>query len=72
MRRLSLALLSVLVALPLHRSGAQIIRGGQIAVRDPQTWVSAGFGWQGGWTVIDGTTSSRWDLGDAEQYGLSI
>ena len=72
MRRLSLALLSALVALPFQGSGAQIIRGGQIAVRDPQTWVSAAFGWQGGWTLYDGTTSSRWDLGDAEQYGLSI
>ena len=72
MRRLSLALLSVLVALPLEGSAAQIIRGGQIAVRDPQTWVSAGVGWQGGWTIFDGTTNSRWDLGDAQQYGLSL
>ena len=72
MRRLSLSLLSVLFALPLQRGGAQIIRGGQIAVRDPQTWVSAGVGWQNGWTVSDGTTGSRWDLGDAQQYGLSV
>ena len=72
MRRLTLALLSVLFALPLQRGGAQIIRGGQIAVRDPQTWVSATVGWQGGWTVFDGTTASKWDLGDAQQYGLSV
>jgi len=71
-RRLSLALLSVLFALPLQRGGAQIIRGGQFALRDPHTWVSAGVGWQSGWTVFDGTTASRWDLGDSQQYGLSI
>jgi hypothetical protein len=71
-RRLSLALLSVLFALPLQRGGAQIIRGGQLALRDPQTWISAGVGWQSGWTVSDGTTASRWELGDSQQYGLSI
>ena len=72
MRRLSLALLSVLIALPLQNGGAQIIRGGQFGLRDPQTWVSAGVGWQGGWTVVDGSTQTRWDLGDAQQYGLTI
>jgi len=71
-RRLSLALLSVLFALPLQSGGAQIIRGGQFTLRDPQTWVSAGVGWQSGWTIVDGTTGSRWDLGDSQQYGLSI
>ena len=62
----------MLVALPLQSGGAQIIRGGQYGVRDPQTWVSAGIGWQNGWTVFDGTTQSRWDFGDTQQYGLSI
>ena len=61
-----------LVALPLTGASAQIIRGGRMSLRDPQTWVSATVGWQGGWTVFDGTTGSRWDLGDAQQYGLSI
>jgi hypothetical protein len=64
--------LSILLALPLQRGGAQIIRGGQFGLRDPHTWVSGGVGWQSGWTVFDGSTNSRWDLGDTQQYGLSI
>ena len=72
MRRLSLALLTVLVALPVHAVGAQIIRGERIRLRDPQTWVSATYGWQEGWTVFDGQTGSRWDLGDTQLYGGSI
>ena len=72
MRRLSLALLTILVALPLHGAAAQIIRGDRFALRDPQTWVSAMYGWQEGWTVMDGRTNSRWDLGDIQQYGASI
>ena len=72
MRRLSLALLTILVALPVHRADAQIIRGDRFALRDPQTWVSAMYGWQEGWTVMDGRTNSRWDLGDTQQYGASI
>ena len=72
MRRLSLALLSVLAAVPLEGARAQIIRGGQFAVRDPQTWVSGFVGWQNGWRVFDGSTNSRWDFGDTQQYGLSI
>ena len=72
MRRSTLALLTILAALPVHGAGAQIIRGGRFALRDPQTWVSATYGWQEGWTVIDGRTRSRWDLGDTQQYGGSI
>ncbi|HEU4721937.1 MAG TPA: hypothetical protein VFS59_11290 [Gemmatimonadaceae bacterium] len=72
MRRFTLALLTVLVALPVYDAGAQIIRGGRFALREPRTWVSATFGWQEGWTVFDGQTSSRWDLGDTQQYGASI
>ena len=78
MRRLSLALLTVLVAMPLHGAHAQIIRGGRIALRDPQWWISASLGWQEGWTVNDGETSplpsasARWDIADVQQYGLSI
>jgi hypothetical protein len=71
-RRFSLALLTVLVALPVHGAGAQIIRGGRFALRDPQTWVSATYGWQEGWTVFDGRSGSRWDVGDTQTYGGSI
>jgi hypothetical protein len=70
-RRFTLALLTTLVALPLAGARAQIIRGG-IRLRDPQTWVSATLGWQNGWTVFDGNTRSRWDLGDSQSYGGSI
>ena len=72
MRRSTLAVLTTLVALPLSGARAQIIRGGRFAVRDPQTWVSATFGWQNDWTVFDGATSSRWDIGDSQVYGGSI
>ena len=72
MRRFTLALLTTLVALPATGVDAQIIRGGRFGLRDPQTWVSATFGWQEGWTVVDGSSGSRWDLGDTQQYGGSI
>lgn len=72
MRRISFALLMTLLALPPTGAGAQIIRGGQFGLRDPKTWVSATLGWQSGWTVFDGTTTSRWDLGDTQQFGASI
>jgi hypothetical protein len=71
-RRLTLALLTVLVALPVRDAGAQIIRGGRFGLREPRTWVSATFGWQEGWQVFDGVSGSRWDLGDTQQYGASI
>ena len=72
MRRFTLALFTTFMALPLTGAGAQIIRGGRFGLRDPQTWVSATYGWQEGWTVIDGSTGSRWDIGDTQQYGGSI
>ena len=72
MRRFTLALFTIALALPLTGAGAQIIRGGRFGLRDPRTWVSATYGWQEGWTVIDGSTKSRWDLGDTQQYGGSI
>jgi hypothetical protein len=71
-RRLTLVLLPAFVALPLHEGGAQIIRGGRFGLRDPQTWVSAGIGLQQGWTVVDGASSARWELSDAQSYGGSI
>ncbi len=72
MRRFALALFTTFLALPSTGAGAQIIRGGRFGLRDPQTWVSATFGWQEGWTVIDGSTASRWHIGDTQQYGGSI
>ena len=72
MRRFTLALLTTLVAIPLAGARAQIIRGGRFGLRDPQNWVSATVAWQSGWTVFDGVTGSRWDLGDTQQYGASI
>jgi hypothetical protein len=72
-RRPFLALLLALAAVPLHETGAQIIRGGgRFTMKDPQLWVSGGAGWQQGWSVIDGTTGTRWDLSDATAYGASI
>lgn len=71
-RRISLALLTTLVALPPAGAHAQIIRGRGFGLRDPQTWVSATLGWQNGWSVFDGATGSRWDLSDTQQYGASI
>ena len=72
MRRFRLALLTTLVAMPLTDAHSQIIRGGRFGLRDPKYWVSATVGWQNGWTVFDGATSSRWDIGDSEAYGGSI
>jgi hypothetical protein len=71
-RRLTLALLTGLVALPPTGVGAQIIRGGRLTLRDPQTWLSATVGWQEGWRVFDGRTASRWDIGDTQQFGASV
>jgi len=71
-RRFTLALLTTLVAMPLSGAHAQIIRGGRFGLRDPQYWVSATVGWQNGWTVFDGATSSRWDIGDSQLYGASV
>ena len=72
MRRFTLALLTTLVAMPLTGAHSQIIRGGRFGLRDPQYWVSGTVGWQNGWTVFDGATSSRWDIGDSQAYGGSM
>jgi len=71
-RRITLALLTTLVAMPLTDAHSQIIRGGRFGLRDPRYWVSATLGWQNGWTVFDGANSSRWDIGDSQAYGGSI
>lgn len=72
MRRLSLALLVVALALPFHDGGAQIIRSGRFSVRDPQLWISGGVALQQGWSLTDGTTGARWSFSDAPMYGGSF
>ena len=72
-RRLTLVLFTFLVALPLGDVRAQIIRQPPGArFRDPVNWASAGFGLQQGWTVFDGSTGTRWDLGDSQSYFLGV
>jgi hypothetical protein len=66
-------MLAILVALPRGEAHAQIIRqppGPRL--REPQNWASAGIGLQQGWTVFDGSTGTRWDLGDSQQYFLGV
>jgi hypothetical protein len=65
-------LLTVLVALPRADVDAQIIRSPGPRLREPQNWASAGFGLQQGWTVTDGATASRWDLGDSQTYFAGV
>ena len=72
MRRSTIAVLLALAVLPVQDGGAQIIRAGTFSLKDPQLWLSGGAGWQQGWTVIDGTTGTRWRLSDAVAYGASI
>jgi hypothetical protein len=71
-RRLLLALPLILAALPVQRSGAQIVRSPRFGAREPQLWVSAGAGLQQGWSVVDGTTGVRWDFSDATLNGGAI
>ncbi len=72
MRRLTLVLLTALVALPFGDVDAQIIRPGGPRLRDPENWVSGGIGLQQGWTVTDGSTASRWDIGDSQTFFASF
>src|SRR5439155_11970813 len=37
-----------------------------------QNWASAGIGLQQGWTVTDGSTGSRWDLGDSQTFFAGV
>ena len=70
MRRLTLVVLTFLVVLPLGDARAQIIRQPGPRLREPVNWASAGIGLQQGWTVFDGSTGSRWDIGDTQTYFL--
>jgi hypothetical protein len=64
--------LFALSAAPEDAAHAQIIRSGRLALREPQLWLSAGAALQQGWTVVDGTTSKRWEMSDATQFGGGI
>jgi len=67
-RRLTFMLLTFLAVLPRGDARAQIIRPPGPRLREPQNWASAGVGLQQGWTVFDGSTGTRWDLGDTQTY----
>lgn len=68
MRRLPLAIVLLLSA---TEAGAQIRRGG-IVQPDPVAWVSGGAALTQPFTVVDGTTGSRWAFGDGTQYSVSL
>lgn len=69
MRRLLFAILPLLVA---AESGAQVIRRGNLGGGEPSLYISGGASLTEGWSVIDGSTGSRWDFGNATQYQASI
>jgi hypothetical protein len=71
-RRLTLVLLTFLVVLPRGDIHAQIIRQPGPRLREPQNWGSAGVGLQQGWTVTDGSTGTRWGLGDSQTYFAGV
>ncbi len=69
MRRYLFALASlVLAAAP---TPAQIIRS-RVRTIEPPAWVSFGAGLVQSFTVVDGSTSSRWEFGNSTQYGASL
>nr|MBA3672889.1 hypothetical protein [Gemmatimonadaceae bacterium] len=68
MRQLLLALPVVLAA---STAQGQVVRSRSYA-GPPAAWISAGVGQIQGWSVIDGTTSTRWDFGNSTQYGASL
>ena len=72
MRRLTLVLLAFLVVLPRGDAHAQIIKMPGPRLREPDNWASAGIGLQQGWIVADGTTTSRWELGDSQTYFAGV
>jgi len=61
-----------LVVLPLGDVRAQIIRQPGPHLREPDNWASAGVGLQQGWTVFDGSTGTRWEIGDSQTYFLGV
>jgi hypothetical protein len=71
-RRLTLVLLTFLVVLPRADARAQIIRQPGPRLREPTNWGSAGVGLQQGWTVFDGSTGTRWDVGDSQTWFAGV
>ena len=69
MRRLALALCSLLLASP---AAAQVIRRGSFGEAPASAWVSLGAGLSQAWTVTDGTTGSTWEFGSATQFTASL
>jgi hypothetical protein len=67
-RPLLIILLSLLATAD---AGAQIVRP-RYQVGQPAAWLSAGAGFEQGFTVVDGTTRSRWEFGSATQYVASL
>jgi hypothetical protein len=70
-RRLLLASI-VLATLGAQHADAQIIRAPRFGARDPRLWVSGIVGLQQGFSLVDGTTTSRWNMSDATQYGAAV
>ena len=68
MRRLLFALVPLALAAD---AGAQIMRRSGFP-SPPSAFVSLGAALQNGFTVIDGSTGSRWAFGDATQYTASL
>ena len=50
---------------------AQIIRS-RVQTTEPPAWVSFGAGLVQSFTVVDGSTNSRWAFGNSTQYGASL
>lgn len=69
MRRLLFALVPLVFAV---ESGAQVVRRGSYGAAPPTVWVSAGAALTNAFTVVDGTTGSRWDFGNSTQYQASL
>jgi hypothetical protein len=69
-RRLLFVLFPLLVV--ASEAGAQIIRRPGYGRGEPSGWFSAGAALVQPWSVVDGTTGTRWDFGDATQYSASL
>ncbi|MEP6619209.1 MAG: hypothetical protein ABJE47_07840 [bacterium] len=61
----------VLLVLASTGARAQIVRS-RFQLQEPAAWVSGGIGYQDPWTVLDGTTGSRWQFGNSTPYAASI
>jgi hypothetical protein len=66
-RRQLLAPIAVFTFLTSANADAQIIRS-RFQLSQPAAWLTLGMGLQQGWTVIDGSTKTRWQFSNATQY----